>query len=189
MSKFHEIIEQIVALHDQKQKDYGRDEDPFANVRAAEDFGLPGYVGALIRMNDKMRRLQKFVEKGELANESVEDAFLDLAVYAVIGLILYQETIKPEPFEEVVSKKVAGFDLKGDDFIKFLLSRSDTTDKTEAPKNYEFKANIPRNFFWSSLLRGGDNAETCDHLNEWGEPYTNSPWFKGQPCPKCGKVL
>ena len=35
MSKFHDIIAQIVALHDQKQKDYGKDDDPFANVRAA----------------------------------------------------------------------------------------------------------------------------------------------------------
>ena len=122
MSKFHDIIAQIVALHDQKQKDYGKDDDPFANVRAAEDFGLPGYVGALIRMNDKMRRLQKFVEKGELANESVEDAFMDLAVYAVIGLILYQEN--EAKFEDVVKKPIAGFTLDGDAFIESLLKMS-----------------------------------------------------------------
>ena len=180
MSKFHDIIAQIVALHDQKQKDYGKDDDPFANVRAAEDFGLPGYVGALIRMNDKMRRLQKFVEKGELANESVEDAFMDLAVYAVIGLILYQE--HEAKFEDVVKKPIAGFNLDGDAFIESLL-------KMSKPQTFTTEFKVPRNFFWSSLLRGGDEAKACDHLNEWGEPYTDSPWMKGQKCPKCGVTL
>jgi hypothetical protein len=33
------------------------------------------------------------------------------------------------------------------------------------------------------------NKPLCDHLNEWGEPYTDSPWFKGQTCPKCGEKL
>jgi hypothetical protein len=74
-----------------KQSDYGRANDPFANVRASEDFGIEGWIGALVRMNDKMRRLQKAAQGGTMANESVEDSFMDLAVYAVIGLILYQE--------------------------------------------------------------------------------------------------
>jgi hypothetical protein len=79
-------------LHYKKQKDYGRTEDPFANVRASEDFGIPGWVGAVIRGNDKMKRLQKFAQGDKLVNESVEDSFLDLAVYMIIGLILFRET-------------------------------------------------------------------------------------------------
>lgn len=171
MSKFHDIIQQLVELHDKKQADYGREHDPFANVRAAEDFGLPGYVGALIRANDKMRRLQKFVDKGELANESVEDAFMDLAVYAIIGLILYQEQAETKEWKDIVSQDFLNFKLDVDPFIKRI-------DKT-------FEA--PRNFFWSSLLRGGDNAPTCDHKDE-GHDY-NSALFDFQFCPKCGGAL
>lgn len=88
---FHDTLEAMGKLHDMKQSDYGRKNDPFANVRASEDFGIDGWVGALIRMNDKMRRLQKAAQGGTMTNESVEDSFMDLAVYAVIGLVLYQE--------------------------------------------------------------------------------------------------
>lgn len=88
---FHDTLKAIGLLHDKKQADYGRTDDPFANVRASEDFGIDGWVGALIRMNDKMRRLQKAAQGGEMLNESVEDSFMDLACYAIIGLVLYQE--------------------------------------------------------------------------------------------------
>jgi hypothetical protein len=92
--RFHEVLKNVAEMHDRKSKDYGRDEDPFANVRAATEFGVPAWLGAAIRMNDKMRRLQAFATRGELANEGVEDSFLDLAVYAVIGLILFEEEQK-----------------------------------------------------------------------------------------------
>ncbi len=89
--EFHGILKEVGAMHDKKQKDYGTDEDPFANVRASQDFGIPAWIGCMVRANDKMRRLQTAAIKGELANESAEDAFMDMAVYAIIGLILYKE--------------------------------------------------------------------------------------------------
>ena len=89
--RFHELLTTMGELHDKKQKDYGRDDDPFANVRGTEDWGQPAWVGAMIRGTDKIKRLQTYARKGELANESVEDAFLDLAVYALIGLVLWEE--------------------------------------------------------------------------------------------------
>lgn len=89
---FHDTLKAMGELHDRKQSDYGRTNDPFANVRASEDFGIEGWVGALVRMNDKMRRLQKAAQGGTMSNESVEDSFLDLAVYSVIGMLLYIES-------------------------------------------------------------------------------------------------
>lgn len=88
---FMQVVDEIVAMHKKKSQDYGRSNDPFANVRASEDFGIAGWVGTAIRMNDKMRRLQIAAQGAELANESVEDSFLDLAVYAIIGLCLLRE--------------------------------------------------------------------------------------------------
>ena len=90
-SPFMQVVDEIVAMHNKKSKDYGRDTDPFANVRASEDFGIAGWIGTAIRMNDKMRRLQKASQGEKLANESIEDSFLDLAVYAIIGLCLLRE--------------------------------------------------------------------------------------------------
>ncbi len=89
--RFHQILGELGALHDKKQSDYGTDADPFANVRGAEDFGLKGWVGAAVRMNDKMRRIQKAARSGTLSNESLEDSFRDLAVYSVIALVLLEE--------------------------------------------------------------------------------------------------
>lgn len=91
--RFHELLELAGKLHDVKQGDYGKGDDPFANVRAASEWGIPAWVGCMIRATDKIRRLQTMATKGILKNESVQDSFLDLAVYALIGYILFEETI------------------------------------------------------------------------------------------------
>ena len=97
---FHDTLQAMGMLHDIKQRDYGRPESPFANVIASEDFGIPGWIGCVVRANDKMRRLQtasqQLFDSGtiRMANESVEDSLLDLAVYAVIALVLYQQEMK-----------------------------------------------------------------------------------------------
>lgn len=95
---FHDRMDSLKDLHDRKQADYGSDDDPFANIReGARELGLPAWVGAVIRMNDKIRRLNKaakqFIETGEitLANEGVLDSFDDLAVYSGIGAVVFEE--------------------------------------------------------------------------------------------------
>jgi hypothetical protein len=95
--RFHALLAEIAELHDKKQQDYGRTQDPFANVRATEEWGMPGWVGAMMRLNDKVRRLQKFAQVGSLANESAEDSMRDIAVYALIALILYRESRDAQP--------------------------------------------------------------------------------------------
>ena len=90
--RFHDILYKLGRLHDKKQKDYGTAEDPFNNIRAsAKEWGMEPWMGAMLRATDKVRRLQKFAATGELANESVIDAFDDLAVYAVIARVMYEE--------------------------------------------------------------------------------------------------
>jgi hypothetical protein len=88
------ILRDLGLLHDRKQQDYGREGDPFANVRGAAEWGVADWVGAMIRATDKVRRLQTFARTGTLANEGVIDAFDDLAVYAVIGRVLYEESLE-----------------------------------------------------------------------------------------------
>lgn len=90
-ARFHQILSELGELHDRKQADYGRPDDPFANVRASEEWGVAPWVGAMVRANDKVRRLQTYAQTGKLSNEGVVDSLLDLAVYAVIALVLYEQ--------------------------------------------------------------------------------------------------
>lgn len=90
-ARFHKLVQEIGDLHDRKQQDYGSDTDPFANVRASTEWGVPAWVGALVRLNDKVTRLKSFARKGSLANESAEDSMRDIAVYALIALVLYEQ--------------------------------------------------------------------------------------------------
>lgn len=97
--RFHDVLAEWGSLHDAKQRDYGGNEDPFRNVRASEDFGIPAWVGAILRASDKMRRLEKAArqvldgEEVAMANESIIDSFDDLGVYSGIARVLYEEEI------------------------------------------------------------------------------------------------
>lgn len=91
---FSQVLAKVWLLHAVKGLDYGTDEDPFANLRASTEWGVPAWLGALVRENDKTRRLQTFARRGTLANESVEDSLLDKAVYAILAYILFQEDQK-----------------------------------------------------------------------------------------------
>lgn len=106
--RFHALLKKIGELHDKKQIDYGTSDDAFANVRASEEFGIPAWIGALARLNDKMVRLKSFARKGVLANESAKDSMLDISVYALIAYILYEEmeedAEEPIPLEEFVEQ-------------------------------------------------------------------------------------
>lgn len=90
-AQYWRIIHEIKSIHRKKSADYGMPRDPFHNLRASENFGIPPWVGAALRMQDKMARIQAFVLNKNLQNESVEDSFLDLANYAILALALYRE--------------------------------------------------------------------------------------------------
>ena len=90
---FYQLVERMVALHNAKNADYAADDDPFSNFRMCEAFGVPAWKGTLTRMSDKWARI------GQLANgkppavkdEAIEDTLLDLAVYALITIVLKRE--------------------------------------------------------------------------------------------------
>lgn len=92
LSSYYKILEEMADLHERKARDYGTGEDPLANIRASEEFGVPAWLGAVLRGNDKMKRLKAYAINGTLANEGVEDSLMDLAAYAMIALVLFRET-------------------------------------------------------------------------------------------------
>ena len=89
--RFFKILHEMAEVHVKKAADYGSDEDPLANLRASVSWGSPAWIGALMRLNDKIVRLQAFAKKGVLANESARDSMIDIAAYAILATILYDE--------------------------------------------------------------------------------------------------
>jgi len=75
------------ALMAKKSHDYASDADPLRNFRR---FG--GY-GVVVRLGDKISRLESFEEQQELlvSDETIEDSVLDILNYAVIYYALYRE--------------------------------------------------------------------------------------------------
>ena|SRR3990167_6289907 len=100
--RFAEIVGNILDLHIRKAQDYGSEGDPYANVRASAEFGIEPWVGAALRLNDKVQRLKSMVQKGRLVNESILDSFDDIAVYAVIARVLYEEAYEEASDREIL---------------------------------------------------------------------------------------
>lgn len=86
-----EVFDELKELHAKKSADYGQ-ESGLGNLEFVQSqFGIKPSLGVFIRMSDKWSRLCTFVRRGELQNESVADTLRDLAVYAVLALVLLEE--------------------------------------------------------------------------------------------------
>lgn len=69
-----------------KNHDYTAGGGVFDNFRHAEIFGVPGELGLLMRVMDKLMRLKSFIVLGKLAveGEPAEDAIVDIINYMVL---------------------------------------------------------------------------------------------------------
>lgn len=90
--RFAQILDEMKKLHETKGSDYG-DGAAYDNLRASRDFNIPPWLGCCLRMNDKMSRIKSLVHKGSLHHESVEDSLRDIAVYAILAIILREEDL------------------------------------------------------------------------------------------------
>lgn len=89
--EFLRALGELEELHRSKAVGYGTNDDPLANCRASEAFGVPAWVGTMVRANDKMHRIQRAAGGVTLTHEGVDDSLIDLAAYALIGLVLHRE--------------------------------------------------------------------------------------------------
>ena len=82
LSNFEDILTELRIIMVRKHQDYG----PF-NIANAPGGAMNGL---LVRMHDKMARLENlYYKKSDTPNyESIEDTFIDLANYAIIGLLV-----------------------------------------------------------------------------------------------------
>ena len=92
--EFYNLLDKMKEVHDMKRHDYASQEDVFKNFRTCEMAGIPAWKGVAIRIGDKVSRLMSFVKQNELKvkDESIRDTLIDMANYALICAILYDET-------------------------------------------------------------------------------------------------
>ena len=99
--EFEWVIVELIEMRRSKGHDYGDDTDTFSNISQSANFGVQPWLGAIIRLNDKISRIQAFVKKHNLKNEPIEDSFKDIAVYAIIALVKWRERHKyPNTFPD-----------------------------------------------------------------------------------------
>ena len=91
--RFYELLETMKNTHDAKRHDYANPDDVFANFRTCEQAGIPAWKGCCVRIGDKFSRIMGFAKKEKLKvkDESIKDTLIDMANYALIALILYEE--------------------------------------------------------------------------------------------------
>ena len=116
-SRFFDLLLELAGMHSAKSNDYGLNDDeddiesfiaadPLFNFRGSVLFGVDPWIGCMIRLGDKYSRLQTLAAGNELQNENARDTFLDLASYAHIALLLFEddmiedEEVDADPFEE-----------------------------------------------------------------------------------------
>ncbi len=91
--RFYEIVKEMVEIHDKKNRDYAGEEYLSNFLMCEKHMGIPGWKGCIIRLSDKMARIMNIAKTEEVAvsDESMTDTLMDLAVYAIITRILYED--------------------------------------------------------------------------------------------------
>ena len=79
--KFNDITEEMNALYERKNHDYGNS--------FSETFRKLGIISAATRMLDKMNRIVSLVTKDQqkVNDESIRDTLIDIANYAVMTIM------------------------------------------------------------------------------------------------------
>ena len=89
--EFRAIIEEMVYIHEKKNHDYSGG-DYLSDLIASRRMGITPWKNALLRMQQKMGRMESFAKQGEfkVSDEKFEDSCKDLAVYSLLMLMLYK---------------------------------------------------------------------------------------------------
>ena len=90
-----EVTSKIKAILLAKNQDYtAGDADYLSNFRSSSIIGVHPVLGVLLRVMDKIRRIQSFVVNGQLAvsGEGMEDAVLDIVGYMILIYCFMKES-------------------------------------------------------------------------------------------------
>jgi hypothetical protein len=82
------VLNELRELTMKKRAGYSPGEDPFANFRMSQTFGVDPLKGILIRVMDKIARIASLLENpaNDKIGESLRDTMLDAGNYLLIGV-------------------------------------------------------------------------------------------------------
>ena len=91
------ILDNMQSVYEAKDNDYSATGLPMGNLRKCEDAGIDAWRGCLVRIGDKMSRLENFLKEKEylVISEKAEDTVIDLANYAILMSCLIEEIKTP----------------------------------------------------------------------------------------------
>ena len=88
-----DILDNMQTVYEAKDNDYSANGLPMGNLRKCEEAGIDAWRGCLVRIGDKMSRLENFLKEKEylVISEKAEDTVIDLANYAILMSCLLEE--------------------------------------------------------------------------------------------------
>ncbi len=94
-ARFLELVKEVEDLHNRKNAGYAGigSTDPFRNFKFSSLFGVSPFIGCLVRISDKFVRISNLIKNSnaDQVGESIKDTLLDLSVYCLIAICLYEE--------------------------------------------------------------------------------------------------
>lgn len=90
IEQFEKLTQRMIAQMRAKNNDYAGKRDPFKNLRRHGEYGI------VVRLDDKLARLDSFFNPAEkverqVKDETVEDTGIDAAVYCLLLVLLYRD--------------------------------------------------------------------------------------------------
>ena len=89
------ITEHADSIVGAKRVDYSGLIDPYANFRRSELFGVPAWLGVIIRMTDKLSRIQSITNAAgvsQVKSELLVDTIADLINYSrILGGLIFED--------------------------------------------------------------------------------------------------
>lgn len=145
VSQYNKVRDEAFTIFQKKNSDYG---DAFADY---------GAVGVIMRMGDKIRRMSNITSTSVtlVEDERLRDTLMDLANYAVMGLMLLDEQ---ESAETAVENKVIE-SMEPKSLHKRWITSSD--GKTE------YEMNRYSDGSYTCTCPYHKYNETCKHVKKW----------------------
>lgn len=97
LSYHRQVADAAREVMEQKNRDYSPGADRFVNFRGATVFGIHPVAGMLLRIQDKMSRINTFIATGTfaVADEPIQNCIVDLVNYSIlIGAWFEQERVE-----------------------------------------------------------------------------------------------
>ena len=91
--QFDAVLKRLGELHDRKNAGYANNDDPLANFRIANRFGIKTSDSIAVRLSDKINRWLNLMGEPALdkVGEALEETMDDMVVYGMLWLVARAE--------------------------------------------------------------------------------------------------